>query len=51
MVMPYAELKNYANDKGNVVVVQKKEWHDFMDNADTYLLLAGENNDWYIMHG
>lgn len=50
-VMPYAELKNYANDKGNVVVVQKKEWHDFMDNADTYLLLAGENNDWYIMHG
>lgn len=50
-VMPYAELKTYAGIKDNVVVVQKKALQGFMDNADTYLLLAGENTGWYIVQG
>lgn len=50
-VMPYAELKSYAGVKDNVVVVQRKALQGFMDNADTYLLLAGENKGWYIVQG
>ena len=50
-VMPYAELKSYAAVKDNVVVVQKKSMRDFMNNADTYLLVAGENKGWYIVQG
>lgn len=49
--MPYAELKSYAAVKDNVVVVQKKSMRDFMNNADTYLLVAGENKGWYIVQG
>ncbi|MFQ9522327.1 MAG: hypothetical protein ACLR2G_01065 [Phascolarctobacterium faecium] len=48
--MPYAELKSYRV-KDNVVVVQRKALQGFMDNADTYLLLAGENKGWYIVQG
>ena len=48
-IMPYAELKSYAGVKDNVVVVQRKALQGFMDNADTYLLLAGENKGWYIV--
>lgn len=48
-IMPYAELKSYAGVKITRSLLQRKALQGFMDNADTYLLLAGENKGWYIV--